>query len=108
MTNEEIVEEYLDKRYLKDMGIRVPVKEALLYGLAEGKPKWHNLRKNPNDLPKEDCTEVMFVTENKNETLTGKYKNGGGEGTPIFDTFGIAFYGVEQVIALCELPKFKE
>ena len=39
MTNEEIVEEYLDKRYLKDMGIRVPVKEALLYGLAEGKPK---------------------------------------------------------------------
>lgn len=51
MTNEEIVEEYLDKRYLKDMGIRVPVKEALFYGLAEGKPKWHDLRKNPDDLP---------------------------------------------------------
>lgn len=37
MTYEEIVEEYLDKRYLKDMGIRVPVKEVLLYGLAEGR-----------------------------------------------------------------------
>lgn len=57
------------------------------------------MRKNPDDLPKEDCTEVMFVTENK---------NGGGEGTPIFDTFGIAFYDVEQVIAWCELPKFEE
>ena len=77
-------------------------------GLAEGKPKWHNLRKNPDDLPKEDCTEVMFITEYKSETLAGTYINGGGEGTPIFDTFGIAFYEVEQVIAWCELPKLEE
>lgn len=37
MTDEEIAEEYLDKRYLKDMGIREPVKKALLYGLAKAR-----------------------------------------------------------------------
>lgn len=69
--------------------------------------EWHDLRKDPNDLP-EDCTKVMFITKNGRQTLTGTYKNGGGEGTPIFDTFGIAFYDIEEVIAWCELPKFKE
>lgn len=31
------------------------IEKAVLYGLTEGrKEKWHDLRKNPNDLP-EDC-----------------------------------------------------
>lgn len=68
--------------------------------------EWHDLRKDPNDLPK-DCEKVMFVTKGEKETLTGTFKNG-GEGTIIFDTFGIAYYDVEQVIAWCELPQFKE
>lgn len=110
MTDEEIKEmekeakEYAQGNFYSEQGF--------LYGYERGfeegrKEKWHDLRKDPDDLPEEDCTEVMFVTKN-NETLTGIYKNGGGEGTPIFDTFGIAFYDVEQVIAWCELPKFKE
>lgn len=37
MTDEEKAEKYLDKKYLKDMGIRRPVKEAYLDGLAEGR-----------------------------------------------------------------------
>lgn len=84
----------------------VSIAQAFMDG-AEFAYQWHDLRKNPNDLPEKDCTKVMFVTEYKSETLAGTYINGGGEGTPIFDAFGIAFYEVQQVIAWCELPKFK-
>ena len=36
-------------------------RKAFLDGLAEGrKEKWHDLRKNPNDLPKETVL-VLFV-----------------------------------------------
>ena len=48
MTDKEIVEEYIDKKYLKDMGIRRPVEEALLYGLAKG-------RKEGYEQGYEDC-----------------------------------------------------
>lgn len=94
---------------MKDKEIERQV-EGAKWGFTEGKKdaiQWHDLRKNPNDLP-EDGTEVMFITKRERETLTGTYKNGGGEGTPIFDTFGIAFYDIEDVIAWCKLPKFKE
>ena len=52
MTDEELAEGWLDKRYLKDMGVRKPCREAFLAGVEAGKPKWHNLRESPNDLPK--------------------------------------------------------
>ena len=35
MTGEEMAEEWLDERYLKDMGVRKPCKEAFLAGLKE-------------------------------------------------------------------------
>ena len=38
MTKEEkLVEEWLDERYLKDMGVRKPCKEAFLAGLKAGR-----------------------------------------------------------------------
>lgn len=43
MTDEEMAEEWLDERYLKDMGVRKPCKEAYLAGLKAGKSKWHKL-----------------------------------------------------------------
>ena len=36
MTEEEMAEEWLDKRYLKDMGVRKPCKEAFLEGYEQG------------------------------------------------------------------------
>lgn len=60
MTDEEKAEEYINKN--PSAKILCPfeegrirrVKDAILYGLAEGrKEKWHDLRKNPDDLPKE-------------------------------------------------------
>lgn len=80
-------------------------KEGYEKGLAEGKPKWHDLRKDPNDLPKK----------------TGEY----------FTNIGLLYYDElcnrhfwhtpsceacdysdkveeDEVIAWCELPKFEE
>ena len=37
MTDEEMAEEWLDERYLKDMGVRNPCKKAFLAGLKAGK-----------------------------------------------------------------------
>lgn len=114
---EKQAEEYLSSKegvcvggceysYHHNNAIKKAFQDGAKWGIANA-IEWHDLRKNLNDLP-EDGTEVMFITKNERETLTGTYKNGGGEGTPIFDTFGIAFYDNEQVIAWCELPQFKE
>ena len=46
----KLAEEYLDKKYLKDMGVRNPCKEAFLAGYAKAN-EWHDLREDPNDLP---------------------------------------------------------
>ena len=87
---EEKAEEYLDKKYLKNMGIRRPVKEAYLDGLVEGKPKWHDLRKDPNDLP--NGYRAVLNQDGK---------------TTIYDP-SRGFLGLDGagVIAWCEIPKY--
>ena len=62
------------------------------------KPKWHDLRKDPNDLPK-DYGEYRVYYHDK---IMSKYRN-----------INLAFYGSYwrgniKVIAWCELPKFEE
>ena len=77
---------------------------AYIKGLAEGKPKWHDLRKNPNDLPKE----------------TGPYLTDDGN-TYIYDTdckkwrtprcmvcWDFNWLDDGDIVAWCELPKFEE
>lgn len=49
-------------------------KRHFLAGLKAGRPKWHDLRKDSNDLPKKDC-EVVNLHENGNKTIQ-KWKNG--------------------------------
>lgn len=61
-------------------------------GLAEGKLKWHDLRKDPNDLPKVEC---LIVSRYHNETYS-----------PVHFYLGGKFN--DDVIAWCELPKFEE
>lgn len=36
-------------------------KEGYLDGLAEGKPKWHDLRKNPDDLQKIVARKLPYL-----------------------------------------------
>ena len=63
---EKLAEEWLDERYLKDMGVRKPCKEAYLAGLKAGKQeKWHDLHKDPNDVDEvmelEQKTGLLFA-----------------------------------------------
>ena len=72
-------------------------KDGFLAGLKAGRPQWHDLRKNPNDLPKKP-TEKMRVNE------TWVY-------VKFFDnTYGLVDKGAlnnySGAIAWCELPTF--
>lgn len=103
MTDEEKAEEKYQEHINKE-DCYVSKSEEEIYtdgffdGLAEGKPKWHDLRKNPDDLPKgdEDClclvSECYFV---------GHYVKEDKEWH--FDEFISS-----DVIAWCELPNFEE
>ena len=69
------------------------IKKAVLYGLTEGrKEKWHNLRKNPKDLP--NGYGAVLNQEGK---------------TTIYDP-SRGFLGLDgvEVIAWCEIPTFTE
>lgn len=55
MTDDEMVDEYLNKHNYTNSNIgyfaSAYSREAYLAGLKAGKPQWHDLRKNPDDLP---------------------------------------------------------
>lgn len=111
MTDEEIAEAWLDERYLKNMGIRRSCKVAFLAGFKAGKDmaeadlatiaymqgaeryrtKWHDLRKDPNDVP----NNCRYVWTN----VGAGYHDDDGW----WDDFG----RLQNVITWCE-PKFKE
>lgn len=121
MTDEERAEEYVIKRYgidkcykekneetKKYMKIDVHIdyeEEYLCYldGLTEGKPKWHDLRKDPNDLPK--LADKRFpwsitVANQNGEACIYNYRRSRWQ-TCIFTE-------IDEPIKWCELPKFKE
>lgn len=74
-------------------------KTLVVVAYEEGAEKndavWHDLRKDPNDLPKKDC-EVVSIHENGNKAIL-KWKNGGW-------TCAIMI----PIVAWCEIPKFEE
>ena len=90
MTEEEFAE---SKGY--GVGCTISPIKAYLDGLHEGQPKWHDLRKDPNDLPK-DSKEVLIITSDNRKHI-GFYDNG----WYCSECSGI-------VIAWCEIPQFKE
>lgn len=112
MTEEEMAEEYLDKRYLKDMGVRNPCKDAFLAGLKAGKnmaetdlatvaymqgaerykTKWHKVKSG--DLPPED-TKVLAFMAGGEVCIAHFYRKN------VWDK-------IEIVIAWCEIPKYTE
>ena len=104
MTDKEMAEEWLDKRYLKDMGIRKPCKEAYLAGLKADRPKWHKVA--DGDLPEAEnhfWSRIVLLQTNKGSSIIGFY-----------DHANKAFYEkstddvVFGVIAWCEIPKYTE
>lgn len=77
---------------------------AYLHGLKDGKPKWHDLRKNPNDLP-QNVRGYLITLEYQTETF----------GTALEDCIKIRWFNsgytytkFDNVIAWCELPRFNK
>ena len=119
MTDEEMADEWLDKRYLEDMGVRKLCREAYLAGLKAGKdmaetdlatiaymqgaeqykPKWNRI--SNGDLPKEN---KLYLVEIKDNGLAIAYFNGRHWETRY--NLGDSGHCVETVIAWCEIPKF--
>ena len=102
MINEDkLAEEWLDERYLKDMGVRKPCKEAYLAGLKASKEtKWHDLRKNPNDLPQVHST----VLDENGDKITYR----GGDTWTVYSDFYEKSIDADPPIVWCEIPKFEE
>ena len=76
------------------------VEEAFLAGLKAGRPQWHDLRKDPNDLPKKN-TKVCLYAKDK-ECYMGFWENGAWK-------YEGGFYTTDDfVIAWCEKPQFEE
>ena len=75
------------------------LRNAYIAGATENGIKWHDLRKDPNDLPK----EKTFVISNMG--LLAFYKNG----MWFLDVPDNAYYfATKEIIAWCEIPQFKE
>ena len=121
MTDEEkLAEEWLDEKYLKDMGVRKPCKEAYFAGFKAGREtekeyvrnnaftsmkeqglfQWHNLQKNPKDLPEPHST----VLDENGDKITYR---GGGVWT-VYSEYYEKGIDSEPPIAWCEVPKFEE
>ena len=73
-----------------------------LAGLKAGRPQWHDLRKDPNDLPKEDRYYLIYTV------LGNYYVSKHHHNTNYWIGIQNQFVSIKQVIAWCETPKFKE
>ena len=100
MTDEEMAEEYAKPLDVKYGGSFVrtteEVKQAFLAGLKAGRPQWHDLRKDKNDLPKD--TVSVLISRGTPRTSRARYN---GKWYGYYDDDEI-----EDVIAWCEIPTF--
>ena len=80
---------------------RDEVEEAFLAGLkAARQEKWHDLRKNPKDLPAENQEVLIYFTlpdKSRNDITLAEFENN-----------DFNFVDLQDVIAWCEIPTFKE
>lgn len=95
-----MTEEEMADKYVIDTGNNDCTIEAFLAGLKAGKdmnvpPQWHDLRENPDDLPKKDC-EVIVLHENGRKHIQ-KWADGNWTNAIVV-----------PVIEWCEMPTFKE
>jgi len=95
-------EEYADRHaiiHTKD--VYIEIQDAYIAGATENSIQWHDLRKDPNDLPKEDC-EVFAIVESDG-TLYKSVENYYLDKTDTFDGWGTC----QKVIAWFD-SQFKE
>lgn len=100
------VNEYKDSLVdIDDIDIlREAIAEAYIAGLKAGRPQWHDLRKDPNDLPKDKDEKLCLYEKGK---VIARYDSE-------YNCWETYFNGFETVIpssviiAWCELPQFTD
>ena len=113
MKDEEMAEEYAAKQNLQNVNpsgiVRCKIAEAFLAGLKAGRPQWHNLEKDPNDLPpkrvpRTDCVVKVLnpqcsvtVLDTFGNRVWFNYRNNRWRKEPFEEI---------EVIAWCEIPTF--
>ncbi len=110
MTEEELAEEYAKlnaRQYIHNDGCgfctsEEEVKQAFLAGL-KAKTQWHDLRKNPKDLP-DSNRDVLIVYEDCEDYPSIGYFSKRNEGWLEYPDEDDVY---ETIIAWCELPIFK-
>lgn len=116
MTKEEKAEEYLKCEFAcgdydrenKKCIFKNKCEKYKIYldGLSEGKPKWHDLRKDPNDLPNRNLP--VYVQFADGDNYVAKYIDiRWSDKSCWVDQYDSTDY-IHDVIAWCELPKFEE
>ena len=80
---------------LKQANRELLIKNKTLEGAKENGVVWHDLRKDPNDLPKDNKREYLVFLD----WLGKKYE--------LLKLCEIKSF-VENIIAWCEIPQFKE
>ena len=99
MTDEEMVEEYAEEHKEVDWEgydtNKEELKQAFLAGLKAGRPQWHDLRKDPNDLPEEYCS-VLDDEGRQVELRKGYWRF----------VYGGEWEDDAIVYAWCEIPTF--
>jgi hypothetical protein len=97
---EKVAEEYAEEHKEVDWeGFdknKEELKQAFLAGLKAGRPQWHDLRKNPNNLP-DDTYDVLDQAGYK--VHYNFFQNVWVNEKDEID---------EHVIAWCEIPKFTD
>lgn len=79
---------------------------AYMAGARAHSAQWHDLRENPNDLPKENTT-VLLLTEV--EPVTARYDKKYESFFRMNDKLNYCiFIAPMSYIAWCEIPKFEE
>ena len=73
-------------------------KDGFLAGLKAGRPQWHDLRKDPNDLPKHSV-RVLVLLEDKLYEISSISADNRWVCTDYYT-------GEDKVIAWCEIPTF--
>ena len=80
-------------------------KDGFLAGLKAGRPQWHDLRKDPNDLPDEGSYLVVWQNaRGYRERMIMKYEEDDEEELHWFDDENDCWD--DDIIAWCEIPAF--
>ena len=131
MKDEEMAEEYANNidytktvkmfdcvPYHENCDVADMVTQAFLAGLKAGRPQWHDLEKDPTDLPKESGRYLVYVGGGVNGVYPLDFdteaKDFGywcldvGDNLGVRDTIfeTVTERNEDKVIAWCEIPTF--